>query len=363
MSFYTLNSTELNGGEYALRDTTLDVLETAVVTNPEPEWFLSDDVYETAEANDYAYDTRETTTDVLETAGGGDAAYPTVSETLDVTETAEANDYVSHEYPNHDVLETAEANDYATLTAESTLDLSETAEANDYAWPGDLVDVLDLFEANDYVTADATSTLDVLETAVANDAYDFPADEIWDVLETATLDDFAWLDVEAISDLHEDGFISDAYYADEETDHLPIYTANVVNWAMSQYDGLQFSGMVDNYAVAPDGLYEKGAGYANIDMKTGKTNLGSPNLKAMQYAYVYSEHASPMTIGVTADVNGVEATYSYTQMARDASDTRAVRCTFGRGFRSNYYQLELTSTGYARVHSVVPLPDELTRRI
>ena len=98
-------------------------------------------------------------------------------------------------------------------------------------------------------------------------------------------------------------------------------------------------------------------------METGFVNFGSPNLKSVPAMYSYATHPAPMTIQVTADIRGVQQTYTYREMARPAGDHRAVRTLFGKGLKSTYFKVGISSTGYTQIQYTVPVVQDLTRRI
>jgi len=318
-------------------------------------------VLETAVLNDYAYPSATTQEDVLDTAALNDAAYPVALVTHDILETAELNDFVTLSNPTADVLETAVLNDYATTSVVGRIDITDTAELNDYVSFGLEETVYETAALND--STDAIITGYVLETAVLNDYTTEGSTRVLDVLETAELNDYVSLAAVVSETITETAYISSAVYPSEVEERNDIFTANTVNWAMSVYTGLELTGKAGRYAVAASGLYQVTADYADAVLETGFSALGSDKRKAVRSAYVYAEHEYPLTIEVTADVSGQEQSHEYTQMARNADDTRAVRCSFGRGFRSNYYKMRLSSSGYARAITVLPVVNALGRRI
>jgi hypothetical protein len=340
--------------------TIADVAETAVIANPEPVQMLSDTITETAGIAATAYASNDTYEDVSETAVLNDAVSLSIITDLDVAEAAVITSSVTLPTPYHDVSETAVITSAATISASGVLDVTETAVITSDAATGQNEDVAETAVITSAVTAANTSTLDIAETAVITGSDVLISNNVLDIYETAVIESLVSHRADTVTDITEEGFISSEVYISADAD---VFTANTFNWAMSTYTGLTFTGASDDYAVSADGLFLKNTSYADMNMATGRSDLGSDMLKALPHAYVYAEHRAPMEIRVTADVLGEEATSGYIQMARDATDTRSIRCTFGRGFRSSYYKLNFISSGYAQVRNCTPIVDELSRRI
>jgi len=333
--------------------------ETAVITNTEPIQVLSDLVTDTAPITSTAYPSGTRIQDSEETAVIVSAATTYATTVEDIAETAVIVSSVTQPTPSDTVTETAVITSSATYTADGVLDVAETAVITSSAEYLLAEEVTETAVITSATTLAGTGVLDVAETAVITSNAVLEGTERLDVLETAVISSIASHTAAAITDLLEEAFISSAVFVEGDD----VWTANTITWAMSTYTGLTMTDATDKYAVSEDGLFSKATTYANMNIDTGHADMGSPNLKTVQYAYTYAEHTAPMGIAVTADVKGAEHTHAYKQMSRTATDKRAVRCTFGRGFRSSYYKLNFTSSGYAQISSCVPVVDELSRRI
>lgn len=169
--------------------------------------------------------------------------------------------------------------------------------------------------------------------------------------------------------VHEEAFITDhAYPSGDPDDYVlgaaDVWTANTMAWAMSRWATGDITGIAGEFGVANRGLFfESDTEYADMSMETGFINFGSPNLKSVPAMYSYATHPAPMTIQVTADIRGVQQTYTYREMARPAGDHRAVRTLFGKGLKSTYFKVGISSTGYTQIQYTVPVVQDLTRRI
>lgn len=149
------------------------------------------------------------------------------------------------------------------------------------------------------------------------------------------------------------------------TDHLPleatdVWTADMRKWGMSRYVGFPLIDFVDTqFGVSPAGVYTTDGGMPVSYLRTGRTSLSKEQSHAMRtgysqmemrkrvnYVYTYSVHEEPLHVVVGADYNGVHTVVDYTQDQRSSDKTRAVRCTIGRGFASNYIQLTVGGTPF-----------------
>jgi len=354
------------------------VLHGALGTGIPPTTVYTLDVTDSAVANDYVYtatqadileaavgDDAVTITSVsyyavLDTARGADYTYETVTETLDVSDTAVGNDYVHTDYSVVDVLEAAVGNDYVTLTGTGLFDVLDSAVGNDYVYIADQVDLADSAVGDDSVYLAFSYTLDVLDTAEANDyTYELADNEV-DVLDTAEGNDYVYASTSSIVDILDRAYITDYAYPIVTSEAI-IWTANVNNWAMSKYTGVEFTSLAGDYAASQDGLFVRGSDYADMEVTFGRSDIGTLRQKGLPYAYIFGAHTKPLSLKVTGDVDGVEGTYSYTQQARKAAQPRAVRCDFGKGFNSTYFKIKIESDGFASLHYVQPVADDLGR--
>lgn len=144
---------------------------------------------------------------------------------------------------------------------------------------------------------------------------------------TAALRDRAWISGDVV----------------EQGDDTSAWTCCTRSFAMSRYTGFPFESMAGGFAAGPGGVFVPGDAAVPAHIETGDSNYGSPLLKGMSWVYVSGTHATPLQITVTADVHGQQYSQTYTQMPRDASHTRTVRATIGRGFKSNFFRLRFES--------------------
>lgn len=361
---------------------TLDILETAVGDDAAEPVSVSDanvlevavgddavdfkdvvDLLEAAVGDDAVTISSTSLYDIAETARGSDAVVASTFVIVDISEAAVGDDAVDFGPTTEDLLEAAVGDDAVTLTTTAIEDVLELAVGDDALTPNDVEDLLETAVGDDAVTLTTAAVSDVLETAVGDDAVTLSLAVVWDVLETAVGDDALSTHTESQVDVLE---VAQGYsygYAFVAADMRRVWTAPVQTWAMSSYTGVDFTSMADEFVSSSSGLYEKGTGYADADLLLGTDMMNSPNLKTMPYGYTVSAHANPLTFSVTGDVDGIEATYDYTQMARDASAARSVRCDFGMGFRSTYFGVRIVSSGYLYLHNFTPVIEALNWRV
>lgn len=123
------------------------------------------------------------------------------------------------------------------------------------------------------------------------------------------------------------------------------YTCSIITWGMSFFSNFPFRTMAGKFA-AGENLWRLDADddYGRpirSHITTGISDMGSPNMKHISAIYVAGESDSPITVSVTADVDGVKETYDYELELRDHNDYRNNRCAVGKGFRSRYIQVRI----------------------
>lgn len=339
------------------------VYETAVIVNPEPtqgSYELLSDTFAVQDSIDSLATRVLNRKDVFTVQ---DYVSPSAFKDVDVTETAAIADTASFSNPSTTLTDTAHVTDNFSVQATRTSNLSETLLINDYASVGEVWDVLDNAIVVDAVALGGTLSTSVIDTAQVQDYVSLQESVTLVVTESVTVNDAPTTTLTANTVITEEVFASNYISIPVDATDAIVFTANTVNWAMSRYTQAPLTSKVFEYVSTENGLYIQTAEYADSSIETGFTNFNSPQLKHVQYAYVYSEHENPAAITITADINGIENEYEYIQMARDASDTRAVRCQFGRGFRSSYFKLRLDSEGYVKTQAVLPNVESVSRRI
>lgn len=157
----------------------------------------------------------------------------------------------------------------------------------------------------------------------------------------------------------ERAFISDRL----EEAHSHAWTANTQTFGMSRYDDFPFESMAGGFAAGPGGMYVRTDASVGWTFKTGKLDFGTPVKKKLGYVYGLGTHDEPLGLTVGGDVRGRWVETEYVQMAREADDDRAVRCTVGRGYYSNLFDLRFSGDAEFVMHRAEGLLHDGQRRI
>lgn len=333
--------------------------ESAVITS-RAQYRVFSDFRETAVFNDYATSIVTVKRDLREKAKLADRDYATARSTQDVTDTAVLDDQTTLYNYRTDVRETAPISSEATGVSISRRDVRETFTGRDWADTASPYKVRDTAVLNDSATLRTRTVQDVRDTAALNDSYDDVVSGVETVREVAVLNDHATNISTTRVVVRERGFISDAVTLISMGE---VWTANVKNWAMSRYENFPLESFNDNYALGEDGIFAPSGLYADGHFTTGITRLGASIKKTVSNLYFYGERETPLEVEVTADVRGLRQTYSYTQMARSADDSRMVRCDLGKGFSSTNYQFTVSGSGAFTVEHIEPVIQAGSRRI
>lgn len=338
-------------------------LETATFNTPEPVQVLVERVRDSAVIMDSTALVATRSADLTEGLNVSDYAGPSLTVTIDVLESAIVLDTVAQSNPYTLVSEAIVVSDSQTTYRNSVHSVLESLQVNDYVATGKSQDVTDSAVVFDTVESTASLATTLVDSLVVQDYVSLTESHFVDITETFTAADLATTVLIANTVVVEQAYISGESYIPVVTTDSLVMTANTVGWAMSQYTNAPFVGKAGTYAITNDGLFVASEEYADSVLETGTTTFGTSHLKTLQYAYVDSAHENPLNLTVTADVNGEESSFEYTQMARDASDTRNVRCQFGRGFRSTYFKLRLEGEGYVQTNGCTPVVEKLGRRV
>jgi len=285
-----------------------------------------------------------------------------------VTESAVISDIATLEAPRTTVTESAVISSALYAGRTHTVAVSDAAKIVARAYTPVRLTAVDGAVITDATYFQITSRVTTTDAAVITSAAYVETEAVTTITESAVITANALPRVQAKATITDEAFIYDTAYPVADVSGQPFgeqsaWTANTNIWAMSRYATNDITGLAGRYAVAASGLYEQASTYANLSIQSGFLNFGSPSLKTTPAMYSYSTHASPMTIKVTADLNGAQNTYTYTEMARPAGDHRAVRTLFGKGLKSTYFKLGISSSGYTHVQYCVPVVQELSRRI
>lgn len=149
-------------------------------------------------------------------------------------------------------------------------------------------------------------------------------------------------------------------------DVTDVWTADTRSWGMSRYVDTPVTEFVNNqFGVGPEGVFAASDAAVTAYFETGDISLltvgrdGRPDLrkKRLHYVYGYARQSTALQVRVSADVQGVRSTETYTQEDRSSDFTRGVRCQVGRGFASNYLRLRV---GGAAVFDMAGLEAEVS---
>ncbi|WP_139841357.1 hypothetical protein [Acinetobacter sp. ANC 4204] len=151
--------------------------------------------------------------------------------------------------------------------------------------------------------------------------------------------------------------IHDYFFIDDLILNQPLsgyaWTSNADNWAMSRYDGFNYSDLavVDGvlYGVAEDGLYRLNArNHVEGKLTTGKIDLGRGQLIHPLAAYLEYElfgNSKALQVAITTTQSGSEQTYNYVLPTEKADYLTNGRVLFGRGLRGRHFKFEIKISG------------------
>lgn len=131
------------------------------------------------------------------------------------------------------------------------------------------------------------------------------------------------------------------------------WTANADNWAMSRYEGYNFTEIciIDGklYGVAEQGVYVLDANtHIQAKIKTGKLDLGNGNLVHPVGAYLEYELSGiskNIEIGVKTTQSGNEQVFFYKLPQEQSNHLTNGRVLFGRGLRGRHFSFEIKVNG------------------
>lgn len=138
-----------------------------------------------------------------------------------------------------------------------------------------------------------------------------------------------------------------------------VWTADMRSWGMSRYVNFPLTEFANwQFGFGPDGVYTPMGELELSYIETPDRLLVEDDKqiqvrKRLNYVYTYSAHDEPLQVRVTADYNGERVATVYTQDARSSDRTRAVRCSAGRGYASNYIRLRVGGPAFDLSHCEV----------
>lgn len=127
------------------------------------------------------------------------------------------------------------------------------------------------------------------------------------------------------------------------------YTCSVITWGMSTFKNFPFLTIAGNLAAGEnlwrlDASTDYGAPIESY-IKTGILDMGASRSKRVTAVYAAGSADAPLTLTVTGDVDGAQASYDYTLDLRDQTKYRNNRALVGKGFRSRFVQFTLGTSG------------------
>lgn len=367
-----------------------DVAETAVVTNPAPELAdylrVTDTAVVVAAVDpthrasflrdsavlDGSVEGLRTANLVLRSTAvaSAKAVYGAVA-VLDVAETAVVTDQVTLSDPDNVVRDSAVVVSAADQVVTARLVVRESARIRDGTSAATVETVTETGVIGDAAYPRNLVLHTIRETAALSDSVTLQGSLTTDIRDNAVVTSSASGLLLARTVVREDGFLSDSLSSAQGSEQVDsvgavgdVWTANLYNWAMSRYSAVGFSARGERFAVSENGLYEvSNDSYSAAVIETGFLTLDTPALKRVSHLYLVGETAGAIAATVTADVDGVRASYEYTPLARDTSATRAIRFSLGRRLRSTHYKVKFSTTGRTDLQGFEALANMTQRRV
>ena len=153
------------------------------------------------------------------------------------------------------------------------------------------------------------------------------------------------------------------------------WTSNTDTWAMSRYTNMTFNSLVVLgdvlHGAADDGLYALDAADdagAAIDagVDTAVTDMASPTLKSLGYAYYGGLSDGEMMISATSAQGANKLTYTYLfENKNDGMGYAPMRAKLGRGIESRYWSFGLRNRNgsYFSMDDLIVLFDAKSRKV
>lgn len=144
------------------------------------------------------------------------------------------------------------------------------------------------------------------------------------------------------------------------------WTATIDTWGMSQWSSLPGDSIGvagGRFLIGGDGLYEEAEPTATAVVDFGITDMGSPQLKRLSYAYWHGQIDGTVLVLVGDHDAGAEQLWEYPFEAESGSQFEPMRARLGRGHRSRNYRLELQPTGTFELAELRILHDATSRKV
>lgn len=196
-----------------------------------------------------------------------------------------------------------------------------------------LADPVPAAATSDVSLGEDTRYVDVQDTAVLKSTADYITTLREAVFEVAYLE--SWISSPSGTD-------AESGWSSEDT-----WTCETSGWAMSRHTNTTITNRGKRFAVSDNGLFEESAAFVGARVETGYMDFGVSNKKRIPHVYISGSYDAPITVDVTAEVDGVRGTYTYVPLVDITNVPTVVRVDIGKKICSSYYKFGLTSTGKA----------------
>jgi hypothetical protein len=144
------------------------------------------------------------------------------------------------------------------------------------------------------------------------------------------------------------------------------WTAQLETWGMSQWLNLPGDsiGVADGrWLIGGDGLFLESAPDQRARIDFGITDMGSPQLKRLSYAYWHGQITGTVRLVVGDHDDGVEQNWIYQFERETGSQWEPMRTRLGRGHRSRNFRLEVQPAGQFEMAEIRILHDGTARKV
>jgi hypothetical protein len=367
------------------------VFETAVVTNPAPlaNWYrqidetaviisnyyellrvVTEDVLETAVLNDGYTTLRTTRIDFVDDAVVLSNYYELLRVvTTDLLDTAELGSLITEGAPPADLLDVAVVTSITTPRSILYTDVLEGLAGGDDIFPASYFSQLDTAVVVSAIGPVAVGA-DLSDTAVVTSLVTLGGDtQTVDVLEQAEFESFITTQLTVIEAVFETAYLESWISSPDGTDAQSgwssedAWTCDTGGWAMSRHTNVGITNRGVRFAVSEDGLFEEDTTFVAARIETGYMDFATANKKRISNIYMHGSYVAPISVDVTAEVNGVRMTYKYTPLTDITGVPTVVRVDVGKKICSSYYKFGVDTTGRAELFMCDALTTAVQRKI
>lgn len=125
------------------------------------------------------------------------------------------------------------------------------------------------------------------------------------------------------------------------------YTCSIVTWGMSTFSNYAFTSIAGKFGSGNNLWRLDASNDAGTPIDThillGVKDLGGAQMKRVSALYAAGYSDAPLSVTVTADLNGQKESYDYDLELRDQSDYRNNRTLIGKGLRGRYIQFKISA--------------------